>query len=122
MGKAHVVPAGGGERPFVVGEYTGNDTLVPTSSNSQTVQLGFTPSLVLVYQSQMQNYGGYLGVDKIVLAAPDMPIGPWSESRKIYSLRVVDGGFEAGSPRLEGTIMGPSLNDNGRKYRYVAFR
>lgn len=110
MGKCPVVPpAGGGEKPFVVGTYTGDG-----GAGWRKITLGFQPSAVLVEsrngsRTKGAGYDSYGG-----LALPGVPAYALDRDGK-EGLRIVEDGFEVTT----------SFNANnwfGLPYRYIAFR
>lgn len=110
MGKCPVVPpGGGGEKPFVVGTYTGTNE----GDTWRKISLPFTPSAVLLEcpdgtrdstgSSSAYGYGGLAVLGADAQSTYDYP-----------NLRVVDSGFEICGYFNKSLSGGP--------YRYIAFR
>ena len=89
-------------KPFVCGIYTGN-------GGTQTVSLGFRPSFVVVngaagrYESQ---------------SAPLRYLGFFADGRTYENVSVTDTGFTV----TREAYTYPELNENLKKYAYIAFR
>ena len=97
---------------YVVGNYTGNDTVAYAS---QTINLGFTPSAVAVYNSYYYCFAtadGYAGQSSSASNA----IRPAGTSYGY--VEIVEGGFRG----VLGNDKKNSFNSDGSKYLYIAFK
>ena len=114
MGKCPVVPpAGGSEKPFVCGTYTGDGT------PERVIELGFTPSAVFVTTAN-----GLMGDvhSKGGLALQDAPVRAGASN--LYPIvEIVDGGFKVFYNNK--TPFNQYTNDSASAYNpfhYIAFR
>lgn len=97
------IPSSGGGA-FVVGMYTGD------GAAERTIQLGFTPSAVLVVSNGNFN-SGYVGKSGSCLFVQDMPTD--SET---------NGEFTSGGFKVRHEVYDKQLNWESRRYPYIAFR
>lgn len=98
-------------KPFVIGSYMGN-------GSNQFINLGFTPSAVLI-GSELRGFGSaYNGRSSGGLAATNVPV--LDDSRQLAGHQIVieitNGGFTV---HYNTT---PYANDSGDYYNYVAFK
>lgn len=100
-----------GNKPFVTGSYLGN-------GGNQFINLGFTPSAVLI-GSELRGFGSaYSGRSSGGLAATNVPV--LDDSRQLSGHQIVieitNGGFAVHHNTT------PYANDSGDYYNYVAFK
>ena len=92
-----------GNKPFKVGSYSGN-------GSTQTIELGFKPSLVIIYQEVGAYTDGELGGDHFMISTglnyPD-------------KVSFTSTGFKVG---VSSSIPYPRVNGSPFSYLYVAFR
>ena len=100
--KADAAQAAAEAKPYVIGSYSGN-------GSGKTINLGFKPSAVLISGDRYTDDETEAALSYSVLATDDGP-GLVCE--------LTNTGFSVN--RL-GSYM-PFLNDDGRNYRYIAFR
>ena len=91
-----------GNKPYVVGSYAG------TYLASQTITLGFRPSMVIISGEERtkEATGSMLYTVVATSGGPGLVV------------QLTDTGFTLNS----STDYAPYLNENGRYYRYIAFR
>ena len=93
-----------GNKPFVVGTYTGNGKSY--SDGGQNVDLGFTPSAVIFFYLRGETGG---------IALPGNPYG----SEKSSCLKIISGGFNTANAYTDAPNQ---PNSNGCVFHYAAFR
>ena len=89
---------GGGELPYVVGTYSGNNDA------NRTISVGFTPSAVLVFPHDVTGSDEMFIVKGVTTMYYDYSVG-----------KIVDGGFMVGMYQERG-------NNNRHTYIYIAFK
>lgn len=104
-------------QPFVVNTYTGSGGTTNQTGYSQTINLGFTPSMIFVGKRNawfLQGYGG--------IAFKGIPVKGSHGSSSSNIIEIVENGIKVYSYYHTSDTHTCHCNDSGAIYDYIAFR